>query len=121
MNYWPGICIIITVVAFLAGFALLFILHVLDITIKVGTINGLIFYVNTVHAFKSTFLPLKESTFATVFISWLNFKFGIDTCFFEGMDAYSKIWIEFLFPSYVLILNILIIHCTAKYSTRPKI
>ena len=121
MNYWPGICIIITVVAFLAGFALLFILHVLDITVKVGTINGLIFYVNIVHAFKSTFLPLKESTFSTVFISWLNFKFGIDTCFFEGMDAYSKIWIEFLFPSYVLILNILIIHYTAKYSTRPKI
>ena len=121
MNYWPATCIIITIIAFLAGFVLLLILHVLDLTVKVGTINGLIFYANIVHAFKSTFLPHKESTFATVFTSWLNFEFGIDMCFFEGMDAYSKIWIEFFFPSYVLILNILIIHCTAKCCTRSKI
>ena len=97
---------------------MLFIVKLLNLTVTAGTINGLIFYSNIVHAFRSALLPVKQPTFATVFISWLNFELGIDTCFFDGMDAYSKVWIEFLFPVYVIVLNILIVHCTTQCSTR---
>ena len=120
-HYWPGVSILITIAAFFAGFALLFVLKVLDLTVTAGTINGLIFCANIIHAFNGIFLPFKQPTFATVFISWLNFEIGIGTCFFEGMDTYSKVWIEFLFPVYLIILNLLVVYCTAKYSSRSKI
>ena len=106
--------------ACLFGLALLFVLNVLNLTVTAGTINGLIFYANIVSAFESTFLPFRQPAFATVFISWLNLEIGIDACFFEGMDTYSKVWIQFLFPVYIIILDILIINCTPKCCTRSK-
>ena len=36
-------------------------------------------------------------------------------------DTYSKVWIEFLFPVYLIILNLLVVYCTAKSSSRYKI
>ena len=40
----------------------------------------------------------------SVFIAWLNLDFGIETCFFDGMDAYSKTWLQFVFPVYIWVL-----------------
>jgi len=33
------------------------------------------------------FFPPKETSILTVFIAWLNLDLGIETCFFDGMDA----------------------------------
>ena len=55
------------------------------------------------------FLPGESTDVFSVFIAWLNLDFGIETCFYEGMDAYSKIWLQFVFPVYVWMLVILII------------
>ena len=89
----------------------------LDLTVEGGTINGLIFYAN-IHVFRDIFIPFKQTTFSAVFISWLNLELGIDTCFVEGMDAYSKVWIQILFPAYVIFLQILIVNCAIKCCTR---
>ena len=69
-----------------------------SMTVATGTLNGLIFYVNIVAVNRSILLPFEEQNFTTVFISWLNnLELGIDTCYFPGMDAYSKTWIQLSF------------------------
>lgn len=43
-------------------------------------------------------------------ISWLNLDLGIETCFFNGMSAVSKTWLQFVFPFYLWFLVALIIY-----------
>ena len=86
-------------------------------SVAVGTLNGLIFYVNVVYANKSILLPFQESNFLLVFMSCLNLELGIDTCYFPGMDAYAKTWLELAFPAYMILLVVLVI-ITSSYSIR---
>ena len=44
-----------------------------------------------------------------VFIAWLNLDLGIQTCFYDGMDAYTRTWLQFIFPVYVWVLVFTII------------
>ena len=54
----------------------------LNMTVAVGTLNGIIFYVNIVAAKADTyFLPFSTPVLVTVFISWLNLDIGFDVCF----------------------------------------
>ena len=56
-----------------------------------------------------SFKPIAPFYILTVFIAWLNLDLGIETCFYDGMDAYAFTWLQFLFPLYVWILIGLII------------
>ena len=116
-SYWPTLLIAITTTAILAGIALVALLLLLNVTVAVGTLNGLIFYANIVHANKSILLPFQMRNFITVFISWLNLELGIDTCYFPGMDTYIKTWLQLAFPAYVILLMILVI-IISSYSTK---
>ena len=101
----------------LAGPALVCFIKLLDITIYQGTINGLVFYANIIQANQDIFLPWKSTHPLTVFIAWLNLDVGVEMCFFNGLDAYSKTWLQFVFPLYVWSIAGLII-ILAKYSNR---
>ena len=92
-----------------AGIALVLFLLVLRLTVAVGTMNGLIFYANIIEVNSKVFLQPRATDVLTVFIAWLNLDLGIETCFFDGMDAYVKTWLQFLFPLYVWVLIGLII------------
>ena len=105
-SHGPALLIAITIVAILAGIALAALLLALNMTVAVGTLNGLIFYANVVYASKSILLPFQKTNFITVFISWLNLELEIDTCYSPGMDTYSKIWLQLAFPAYVILLVI---------------
>ena len=72
----------------LAGIALVLLLLSLKLTVAAGTINGLIFYANIIAVNDAIFFPHKETNVLTVFIAWLNLDLGIETCFFDGMDAH---------------------------------
>ena len=108
------------IVAFaFAGVALVLLLLVLRLTVAVGTINGLIFYANIVAMNSATFFS-PHTNVLTVFLAWLNLDLGIETCFYDGMDAYAKAWLQFVFPFYVWALVgiiILISHYSSKVST----
>ena len=106
---WPVLLVSITVAAILAGIALVILLLTLNMTVAVGTINGFIFYANVVIANQSILLPFSEPNYVTIFISWLNLELGFDTCYFEGMDAYTKSWLQLAFPSFVILLVVFII------------
>ena len=85
----------------LAGVALVILLFSLKLTVAAGTLQGLIFYVNIVAANHHIFFPPDAHILARIFIGWLNLDLGIETCFYNGMDAYSKSWLQIVFPLYI--------------------
>ena len=116
-SYWPALLVAVTIAAILAGIALVALFLILNMTVAGGTLNGLIFYANVVHANESILLPFQMRNFITVFISWLNLDLGIDTCYFPEMDAYIKTWLLLAFPAYVILLVVLVI-IISSYSTK---
>ena len=101
----------------LAGIALVAFIIALNLTVSVGTINGLIFYANVVKIYEPIFFPNGPVKLLSQFISWLNLDLGIETCFFDGMDSCSKTWLQFIFPGYVWFLLILIV-ILSQYSSK---
>ena len=93
----------------LMGVALVFLLLVCKLTVATGTLSGLVFYANIVGVNRTLFLPVGSTDALSVFIAWLNLDFGIETCFYNGLDAYSKTWLQFVFPLYLWVLVGLII------------
>ena len=83
------------------GLVLVAFMLICRLTVALGTINGLIFYANIVGANQSVLFPPDSIYFLRVFISWLNLDLGIETCFYDGMDAYVKTWLQFVFPIYI--------------------
>ena len=91
------------------GVALVFFLLVCKLTVATGMLSGLVFYANIVGANRTSFLPVESTNPFSIFIAWLNLEFGIETCFYNGMDAYSKTWLQFVFPVFIWVLVGLII------------
>ena len=50
------------------------------------------------------FFPQSSNNPAVTFIAWLNLDLGIQTCFYNGMNAYAKTWLDLLFPVYIWVL-----------------
>ena len=101
-----------------AGFGLVALLMVLNLTVSIGTINGFIFYASIVKISESTgiFFPNGPIPVLSQFIAWLNLDLGIETCFYPGMTAYAKVWLQFVFPLYIwFIIATIIVLC--RYST----
>ena len=101
----------------LTGAVLVCFIKVIDLTISQGTLNGLVFYANVVKANEYLLYNEKQTSPLPVFIAWLNLDLGIETCFFNGLTAYGKTWLQFVFPLYIWSIAGLII-ILAKYSDR---
>ena len=93
----------------LAGIALVAILIALNLTVSVGAINGLVFYVNIVKIQESFFFPNGPVPVLSQFISWINLDLGIEVCFFDGLTSCTKTGFQFLFPIYIWLILILIV------------
>ena len=79
-----------------SGVLLVLFIKYLDLTITQGVMNGFIFYANIVQTNKDTLLFSDDPAvrvFAT-FIAWLNLDFGIETCFSQSLDMYTKTWLH---------------------------
>ena len=101
------------------GILLVTLILVLNMTVAVGTINGLIFYANIVGAAQSVFFSGKEVLPLKIFIAWLNLDFGIETCFYNGMTSTAKVLLQLVFPSYLILLTVVIIvlcECSQKFA-----
>ena len=112
-----NICLLLLIPFAVMGVALVFLLLVCKLTVATGTLSGLVFYSNIVGANRTIFLPVESNDPLLVFIAWLNLDFGIETCFYDGMDAYSKTWLQFVFPAYIWLLVVIIIFIS-HYSQR---
>ena len=113
---WPGLLTANLIVQILTGIIIIGLMLVLNLTVAAGTFNGLIFYANIVARNKNTFLPFTKTNMLTMFIEWLNLQLGIKRCHFNGMNAYSKAWIQLTFPTYMFLLVILVIFISRRSS-----
>ena len=118
-----GLWLILFIPAFaLAGIILVIFLMVLNLTVSIGTINGLIFYANIVRANQAIFFTHSTSnSFLSWFIAWVNLDLGIETCFYSGFDAYAKTWLQFIFPIYIWLVVIIIIVSSHYYTMAAKL
>ena len=110
--------LIITIIVIVAGIVLVVLLYLLNLTVTIGTINGIIFYANIVSINDSVFL-VNDNVFKPlrVFISFTNLDLGVETCFYNGMDSYAKMWLHLFFPLYLIIIAVSII-IASRYSSR---
>jgi len=104
----------------LAGVALIIVMLKCNLTVSTGSLNGLIFYANIIRANHAVFFPLRKSgflnSFLGMFVAWLNLDLGVEVCLFQGMDAYIRTWLQFVFPVYIWTLVGFMI-CSSRYST----
>ena len=110
--------IFIAILIILAGIVLVTSMYLLNLTVTNGTINGIIFYANINSINDSVFL-VNDNVYKPlrVFISFTNLDLGMETCFYNGMDSYAKIWLQLFFPSCLIIIAVSII-IASHYSTR---
>ena len=105
----------IIIVGAVAGLLLVAFLIILNLTVSIGSINGLLLYANIVKSSESIFFPQGNLPVISQFIAWCNLDLGIEYCFIDGLDGYIKTWLQFSFPLYVWILVIVII-VACRYS-----
>ena len=88
----------------LAGIVLVAVLMFLNLSVSVGTINGLLFYANMVKLNEAFLFPNGSVPVVSQFISWLNLDLGIEVCLFDGLDGYWNTWLQLVFPAYLFLL-----------------
>ena len=116
-QHCSSIYLLLTIPIAVVGFILVLLLFTLNLTVTDGTINGFILYVNIISINTPVFFTeLNHFTPAYTFISFVNLNLGIQTCFYNGMDDYAKMWLQLAFPFYLIFIATLII-ITSRYST----
>ena len=116
-NLWV---LLIVPLILVSGVLLVIFLVTLNLTVAIGTINGLIFYSNILRANNAIFFSVKTSTMTKIcdiFIAWVNLDLGFEVCFHRGLDAYIKTLYQLAFPLYICTLVVIII-VSSHYSTR---
>ena len=111
---WPITFTVILIGTAVLGILLGALILIFNLTIAFGTLNGLI---NILASKREAYALLTQSNFYSVFIAWLNFEIGVDTCFYQGMDSYSKVWLLLLYPTYLIAVLALFV-IISKYSSR---
>ena len=117
-NHWPGALVGITLFSIVFGIGLVCALLFLNLTVAIGTINGILFYANIISGNKSLFFnELDTTSFPSLFTAWLNLDIGFDVCIYKGLDTYAKTWIALVFPIYLIVLVVMVI-VISRYSPR---
>ena len=102
--------VLITFGWLISGFVLVACLMLLNLTVSVGTINGLTFYANIIRAQHTTFFtPDISTSFLSMFIAWLNLDMGAEMCLYDGLDSYVITWLQYIYPLYIWLIAAIII------------
>ena len=97
------------------GILLVVLLIALNLTVSVGTLNGLLFYANIIKLYEPVFSTQGAVPVLSQLVSWINLDIGIEACFYNGMGAYAKEWLQLAFPLYLWVIIIFIIYLCRKY------
>ena len=97
----------------------------LNMTVAVGTLNGILFYANIVGANTDAyFMQSMTPNLTTMLIAWLNLEIGFDVCFFANNEESEvnyrviyKALILLSFPAYLILLVIIVI-VISEYSSK---
>ena len=98
-----------------SGVLLILCMFAFNVTINKGIINGYLLYVNILGINQSVLI---SSSFSIehFLISLSNLNLGMSVCFYNGMDDYIKMWLQLVFPIYLIFIATLLI-ITSRYST----
>ena len=97
-----------------AGLLLVLMLFILNLTVTDGAINACVLYVNITSINSSELFQAVKPVYP--FISLANLDLGIQTCFYNGMNDYAKMWLQLAFPFYLIFIATSLI-ITSRYST----
>ena len=100
-----------------SGILLVIIMFILNLTVSEGTIIPFTLYFNILNIHNIPLFPSHSliKPFYT-FTSFVNLNLGIETCFYNGMDDYTKTWLQSSFPNYLIMIITSIIIAT-RHST----
>ena len=101
-----------------AGLLLVFAMGFLHISIAEGYLNGVFFYANTVNLFAVNLSPATHGTGPFVPTALLSLNFGIESCFYNGMDALAHVGFHLSFIAYLFVL-VGVIALAARYVELP--
>ena len=104
----------------IAGILLVIMLFTFNLTVTNGIINTLIFYVNIISINYSQFCFDSYSPDCTL-LFLLNLDLGIETCFYDGMDGYAKMWLQLAFPNYLMLIAFALIFGSRYSSTLQRL
>ena len=113
-KHCSNIYLLIIIPIAIAGVAFIMLLYIFNLTIKIGTVNTFIFYVNIININISMIFPDCQS-FTCVTLAYMNFDFRTNSCFYNGMDDYAKAWLPLVFPLYLISIAIVFI-ILSRYS-----
>ena len=100
-----------------AGIGLILLLFLFNFTVLQGDIIGIAFYANSVGIMDEFLLKYSVRPFY-IPLALINLGLGFETCFFDGMDEFSKAIVQFIFPFYLIALLIIIIIAAHKYNLK---
>ena len=98
---WPGLVVVNALLGLIGGIALVTVLLFFNLTVAVGTMNGIIFYANVVLINRSAFISFPKESLV-VFLYILNTQLGINRCAYDGMDALMAMRGSASFSHYIL-------------------
>ena len=101
----------------IAGIVLIVFLFLFNFTVLQGDIIGIAFYANVVGIMDEFLLKYSVRPFY-VFLAFINLGVGFESCFFDGMDEFSKAIVHFVFPFYLILLLVIIIIAAHKYNLK---
>ena len=117
-----NIYILLIIPIAIAGLVLVFLIFHLNLTVTDGNINAFILYTNIISINIPVFFPITNEIMpAHTFISLANLDLGIQTCFYNGMDNYAKMWLQLSFPFYLIFIATLLIISSRHYTTIQRL
>ena len=111
---------LVSFVVVMFALLLIIILIVLDISITDGLLAGLLFFSNVIYSNKALF-GFTKTNFFTVVISLINLDLNIDSCFYNGLDTYSKTWFQLCWPQFLWLFIAVIILLSQRFERVAKL
>ena len=100
----------------IAGVVFVTLLYIFNLTVRNGTVNTCIFYINIININALMFFP-KSNSFIGLIFSFINFDFRFASCGYNGMDDYAKAWLYLVLPFYLISIAILFV-VLSRYSVK---
>ena len=91
----------------IAGFCLVVSLFLLNITVREGLINPFILYANIISINNEIYFP-NDNKFSLTRM-FISFDLGIPVCFYNDMNDYAKMWLQLVFPFYLIFIALCLI------------
>ncbi len=117
-NWW----LLTGVLYVIIGPLLVYFIYALNLTLSMGTINGIIFYAQAANVGTLLYIQYFQNEgnemyrqFLSVMLSLLNLNLGFPICFFNGMDEFVKTGLSVAFPLYLLVIVVVLI-ILSRYS-----